>query len=298
MVIRRGSAGRVDGGASQPRQEQRHPPASPSSEGPAESHVSGVRSVLEPPNGVAQVAMAAFALTCAPRRSEEETMQPGTTTRSGGRRTASSGWLGLAGALLLGTAVVGCAGSTKTPQLHFVTPTPTASPTPSPTPVTTPTPTPKPKPTPTPTPTIGPCSGNAIQISIKPVNGQNWQSSAGHEMASFVLKNNSASSCLVQAKNQPMLINGDNSILIAGSVPGTTTMLNLAPGASLQAAVQTSNFCAGPPVVAPVRVGFVINGTGLVLVDPTSASDVSAVPPCSGDPSTPSGDIQMTSWAP
>ncbi len=224
-------------------------------------------------------------------------MQSGSTTRSGRRGRA---WLGLTGALLLSIAVVGCSGSTKTPArtLAFVTPTPTASPTPPPTPVVTPSPTPKPTPTPTPVPTIGPCAGNAIQIAIKPVNGQNWQSSAGHEMASFVLRNNSSAPCLVQARNQPILLNGDNSILIAGPQPGASSKLNLAPGGSLQADVQTSNFCDGPAVVAPVRVGFVMDGTGLVLVDPSSPSDVSAVPPCSTDPNTPSGDIQMSSWAP
>lgn len=224
-------------------------------------------------------------------------MHSGSTARPTRRTTAIPGWLGLVGAVILGLVLVGCAGSRKTPVLTFITPTPPVTPTPVPTPTPKPTPTPTPPPTPTPVPTEGPCYGTSISITIKPVNGQNWQSATGHEMATFVLRNNSPVPCLVQSKNQPILVNGDNSILISGQAPAVSTMLNLAPGASLQAAVQTANFCDGKPVEAPVRVGFVMAGTGLVMVEPASASDVSPVPPCSGDANTPSGDIQMTSWA-
>jgi hypothetical protein len=218
--------------------------------------------------------------------------------RSNAASPARPAWFGLIAALALGVALAGCSNATKTPVVKFVTPTPTVTPTPSPTPEVTPSPTPTPKPTPTPAPTIGPCNGNNLAIAIVPNGGLAWQSGGGHAQADFSLKNNGSTPCLIKSKSQPMLLNGDNSILITGPDPGAVTSLNLAPGATIKASVQTANLCAAPPIIAPVRVGFVISGTGLVIAPAASSSDVAGVPPCLGDNSVPSGEIQMTSWAP
>jgi hypothetical protein len=218
--------------------------------------------------------------------------------RSSERRVARSASFGLVAALVLGAALAGCSSAAKTPKVLFVTPSPTHTPAPTPTPVVTPSPTPTPPPTPKPSPTTGPCFGANLKIAIAVQGGVAWQSGAGHEMASFTLTNTGSAPCLVKSKSQPMLLNGDKSVLITGPVPGSVPMLMLAPSATLRAQVQTSNLCAAPPIVAPVTVGFVIAGTGLVVSDAASPTDLGGVPSCMGDANVPSGDIQMTSWAP
>jgi hypothetical protein len=190
----------------------------------------------------------------------------------------------LIAALVLGVALAGCAGATKTPVVHFVTPTPE--------------PTPTPKPTPTPAPTIGPCDGANLSASIVANSGNAWQTGSGHAMADFTLKNTGSAQCIVKSKGIPVLLNGDNTILITGPDPGSTTSLVIAPGGSLRASVQTANLCAAPPIIPPVHVGFIMAGSGLVYASPASQSDIGGVPPCSGDNNIPAGDIQMTSWAP
>ncbi|MGD0019915.1 MAG: hypothetical protein ABSD62_11725 [Candidatus Limnocylindrales bacterium] len=211
---------------------------------------------------------------------------------------ARSASLGLIAMLVLGAALAGCSGPTKTPVVVFVTPTPKPTPVPTPTPEVTEAPTPTPVPTPKPSPTVGPCYGSNLKITITVSGGLTWQSGAGHEMATFELKNTGPVPCLVKSKSQPLLLNGDDSILITGPDPGSAPMLRLEPNGTLLASVQTSNLCAAPPIVAPVRVAFVISGTGMVTADPASPTDLAGVPPCMADNSVPSGDIQMTSWAP
>jgi hypothetical protein len=220
--------------------------------------------------------------------------------RSRDRRVARSASLGMIAMLVLGAALAGCSGATKTPAVVFVTPTPKPTPvvTPSPTPQITVAPTPTKAPTPKPTPTIGPCYGGSVALSIALQGGTAWQSGAGHEMATFELKNTGSTPCVVKSRSQPLLLNGDGSILITGPDPGAAPNLMLAPGAILHAAVQTSNLCAAPPIVAPVRVAFIMAGTGMVIADPASPTDLAGVPPCSADNTVPSGDMQMTSWAP
>ena len=224
--------------------------------------------------------------------------------RSTERRVARSASIGLIAALVLGAALAGCAGATKTPVVVFVTPTPPPTPTPSPTPEITPGPTPTKTPTPTkvptpkPPPTVGPCYGGGLKISILVSGGVAWQSGTGHEMATFDLKNTGSAPCLIKSKSQPLLLNGDDSILITGPDPGSVPNLMLAAGATLRASVQTSNLCAAPPIVAPVRVAFVISGTGMVTADAASPTDLAGVPPCLADNTVPAGEIQMTSWAP
>jgi hypothetical protein len=95
-----------------------------------------------------------------------------------------------------------------------------------------------------------------------------------------------------------MLLNGDESILIAGPDPGSAGTLMLDPNATLKTSVQTANLCAAPPIVAPVRVAFVMSGTGLVMAEATSPTEMGGIPSCQGPATVPSGDIQMTSWAP
>jgi len=218
--------------------------------------------------------------------------------RTSARAATRRGWMGLAAALVLGAALAGCAGATKTPVVKFVTPTPVVTPTPEPTPSPTDTPTPTPRPTPTPAPTIGPCPGTNLSVSIVANGASAWQSGSGHAMADFTVKNIGSSQCTMQSKSQPVLLNGDTTILIMGSGPGSVPLLNLAPGASVKASVQTSNLCAAPAIIAPVQVGFIMSGTGLVIASPASPSDIGGVPPCTGDNSIASGTIQMTSWAP
>jgi hypothetical protein len=218
--------------------------------------------------------------------------------RSDGHTTVRTASLGLIALLVLGGALAGCAGAKKTPQVVFATPTPSPSPTPSPTPVVTPSPTPTLAPTPTPVPTPGPCSGSSLTITLQPQSGQAWQGATGHELATFELKNTGSVACIVKSKSQPLLLNGDGSILITGPDAGSPSPLLVAPGATLKSTVQTGNLCAAPPLVAPIQVGFVMSGTGLVIAPPAAASDMGAIPSCLGDSSVPSGEILMTSWAP
>jgi hypothetical protein len=113
------------------------------------------------------------------------------------------------------------------------------------------------------------------------------------------LKNTGSVSCTVRAKDQPLLLNGDDSILILGAAGGSSALLTLGPGAVLHADVQTGNMCDTPAIVAPVRVAFMMpGGTGLVVATPLSASDTGGVPPCLADPSVYSGSISMQPWAP
>jgi hypothetical protein len=128
--------------------------------------------------------------------------------------------------------------------------------------------------------------------------GSAWQGGAGHQMASFQLKNNGPVACLVRAKSQPLLVNGDGIILITGADAGAAATLRVEPNGILKSSVQTSNLCAAPPIVAPVLVEFVLPGTGLVIVPAPSTTDTGGVPSCLADPGTPTGSIDMQSWAP
>ena len=212
--------------------------------------------------------------------------------RATGRKSARPALFSIFAALVLGFALVGCAGAAKTPQILYMTPTPSPTPEPTPTPEVTP------PPTVTPEPTIGPCVGWSLSLTLKVVGGSAWQTSAGQQVATVEMRNNGPAICIVQSKNQAFLLNGDGSILLTGADPGETSSLMLDPGGVLKTSIQTSNLCGAPPVVAPVKVAFMFPVTGLVIVEPASETDTGAVPACSGAPGTISGDIQMTSWAP
>ena len=218
--------------------------------------------------------------------------------RTTGHRSARPALFGILAALALGFALAGCAGAAKTPQILYMTPTPEPTPEPSPTPEPTPTPEITVAPSPTPVPTVGPCAGWALGLTLKIVGGSAWQTSSAQQVATIEMRNNGSVVCIVKSKDQAFLLNGDGSILLAGPVPSDATNLTLNPGSVLKTSVQTSNLCGAAPVVPPVRVAFMFPGTGLVSVEPASASDVGAVPSCAGGSGTASGDIQMTSWAP
>jgi hypothetical protein len=218
--------------------------------------------------------------------------------RTTGHRSARPALFGILAALALGLALAGCAGAAKTPQILYMTPTPEPTPEPTPTPEQTPTPEITTPPSPTPAPTTGPCVGWNLGVSLKIVGGSAWQTSSAQQVATIEMRNNGPVICIVKSKNQAFLLNGDGSILLTGPVPSDATNLMLDPGSVLKTSVQTSNLCGAAPVLAPVRVAFMFPGTGLVTVEPASASDVGAVPSCAGAAGTVSGDIQMTSWAP
>jgi hypothetical protein len=211
--------------------------------------------------------------------------------------------------LALCFAVAGCSGSSATPPTIYITPTPApATPTATPTPEATasptdaqaaePTATPTDTPVPTPVPTPGPCNASYLALTIQSSGGIYWQGGAGHAIATFQLKNTGAVACTLKSRGQPLLLNGDDSILILGHAPGASATLTLAPGAAVHTDVQTGNFCDGPTIVAPVRVAFMMpGGTGLIVTQPLSSSDTGGVPPCVGDPSVYSGSIDMQPWA-
>jgi hypothetical protein len=208
-----------------------------------------------------------------------------TFRRPAGRRYLMVSLASLATAALL----VGCGGSSETPQKIYVTPSPT------PTPIETPTPTATPEPTPTPTP--GPCNGAELKITIQKDGSFYWQSGAGHKMATLALKNTGSTACIVKAKSQPLLMNGDGVVLMTGAAPGSSASLTLPPGGVLKTSVQTGNLCANPPIAAPVRVAFILPGTGLVIAEAPTPTDTDGVPGCLGDPSVPSGDISAQAWS-
>jgi hypothetical protein len=159
-------------------------------------------------------------------------------------------------------------------------------------------PTPTPQPTPSPSPTIGPCSPVAISIDIAADQGTYWQGAAGQRTAKFTLTNGGSVDCIVKAKSQPLLLNGDGAVLITGPAAGTSASITVAAGSSVSAQVQTGNLCHAPTIVAPVRVAFVLPGIGTEIASTASATDIGGIPPCLGDPGVASGNISMQVWAP
>ena len=100
------------------------------------------------------------------------------------------------------------------------------------------------------------------------------------------------------ATQTPSPVDHTIEILIAGPEAGSAGILMLDLNATLKTTVQTGNLCAAPPIVAPVRVAFVMSGTGLVIAETTSPTEMGGIPSCQGPATVPSGEIQMTSWAP
>jgi hypothetical protein len=206
--------------------------------------------------------------------------------------------------LALGACVVlalaACSSSTATrtpPTVATPTPTPTATATvavPS-----APAPTPATGGSAAPAATIGPCTATALDIVLTPQDGLAWQAGAGNRQAVFTLTNAGPVACQVRAQSQPILVNGDGSALITGAPAAASDWIRVESGSTLTAMVQTSNLCTTATIIAPLRVAFVLpGGGGTVVAMPASPADVDANPGCMGDPSTPSGTIEMHPWAP
>jgi hypothetical protein len=153
-------------------------------------------------------------------------------------------------------------------------------------------------PTPSPSPTIGPCAAVNIAIDITADSGNYWQGAAGQRQAKFTLTNGGSTDCIVKAKSQLLLLNGDGAVLITGPAAGSSASVTVAAGASLSTMVKTGNLCHAPTIVAPIRVAFVMPGTGTEIATTASATDTGGIPPCLGDANVTSGDISMTTWAP
>ncbi len=180
------------------------------------------------------------------------------------------------------------------------TPTDTAlSPTPTPEPRVTPEPTPSRTPAPTPAPTpVRRCLSTDVAVAIVPHHGGMpdplyWEGNMGRLYGTFTLTNISPTPCRVDSLSTPQLINGDGKILIEGGSVAPTIMKTMRPGQTLTALVVSANLCAAPPIVAPVTVGFIMSEGKAAVAPPISPTDTQAVPPCSGDPSVPSGDIYI-----
>ena len=158
--------------------------------------------------------------------------------------------------------------------------------------------TPTVQPTPSPSPTIGPCAAVNIAIDITADSGNYWQGAAGQRQAKFTLTNGGSTDCIVKAKSQPLLLNGDGAVLITGAAAGSSASVTVPAGASLSTEVKTGNLCNAPTIVAPIRVAFVMPGTGTEIATTASATDTGGIPSCLGDANVTSGDISMTTWAP
>jgi hypothetical protein len=203
---------------------------------------------------------------------------------------------------LMALALVAACGSTSPTELPGPSSSPTSPPTAAlpggPTSLPSAQATPTPLPTPTPSPTIGPCAAVNIAIDITADSGNYWQGAAGQRQAKFTLTNGGSTDCIVKAKSQPLLLNGDGAVLITGAAAGSSASVTVPAGASLSTEVKTGNLCNAPTIVAPIRVAFVMPGTGTEIATTASATDTGGIPSCLGDANVTSGDISMTTWAP
>ncbi len=144
---------------------------------------------------------------------------------------------------------------------------------------------------PTPVSTIGFCAQAGVAIKI-----HDWQGATGHRIATVELTNTGSVSCSWPVLDQPQLVDGAGTILINGVAAAPGAILTLAPGDLVTTLVQDGNYCRQDPV-APVTVAFVLpGGSGRVIADPVSATDIDGVPPCNGTAGSP-GDIEMHPWS-
>lgn len=144
---------------------------------------------------------------------------------------------------------------------------------------------------PTPVPTIGFCTQADLGVRI-----HDWQGATGHRIATVELRNTSSVSCSWPVLDQPQLVDGSGAILINGAAAAPGDLLTLAPGDRVSTLVQDGNYCRQNPV-APVTVAFVLpGGSGRVIADPVSATDLDGVPPCNGSAGS-AGDIEMHPWS-
>jgi hypothetical protein len=168
----------------------------------------------------------------------------------------------------------------------------TGTATPAPTPVVPPatpvTPVATPRPTARPTPvTVVACTPSRVAARITL-----WEGAAGHRIAHVELKNVGADPCKVPSLERPQLLDGHGAVLINGASPAASTLLTVAPGATLKTLVQDGNYCGAAPA-APVTVAFVLPSGQKIVAAPVSPTDAT-VPPCNGAGSP--ADIQMQPW--
>jgi hypothetical protein len=145
-------------------------------------------------------------------------------------------------------------------------------------------------PTPSTAPTIGLCGPDNVSAQITM-----WEGAAGHRIADVEVTNAGSEACTLPAVAHPQLLDGNGEVLIDGSSPTSSAMIEVAPGAVLRTLVQTGNYC-GPDPAPPVSVAFVLGDGGSIVADPVSPTDAT-VPPCLG-PSGSAGTIEMQPWAP
>jgi hypothetical protein len=145
-------------------------------------------------------------------------------------------------------------------------------------------------PTPTTEPTIGLCGPDNVSAQITM-----WEGAAGHRIADVEVTNAGSEACTLPAVAKPQLLDGNGEVLIDGSSPTSSPIIELAPGAVLRTLVQAGNYC-GPDPAPPVSVAFVLSDGGSIVADAVSPTDVT-VPPCLG-PAGSAGTIEMQPWAP
>ena len=213
----------------------------------------------------------------------------GATTSVAGAGISLAGAAVLVIALVAVFAVLGNRPSQTSPgALPSASPSPSvafASPEPAtPVPATA---TPEPA-TPTPRATDEVCPAGALvpQITL-------WEGAAGSRIAHVELTNTSNTSCVVGAVNRVQLVDGDNNVLIDGTVPTTPSTLVIPSSGVATTLVEVSNYCGASPVV-PVSLAFWLDGRTPTLSLPASATDTTT-PPCNG-PGQP-GSIQMHPWS-
>ena len=195
---------------------------------------------------------------------------------------ATAVWLGRPGSTGPGAVV-----STGSPSAAVVA-TPAPSTSPAPTPTTTPAPTPTAIPAPTATPAISPCVPAALAAKITL-----WEGAAGSRIADIEVTNSGRDACTLERLERPQLIDGAGRVLIDGSTPAASGVIDLAPGGRVKTLVEVSNYCGAAPV-PPVRVAFVLrDGNRFVAAPPTPTE--ATVPPCNGPGQ--SAVIGMQPWA-
>jgi len=145
-------------------------------------------------------------------------------------------------------------------------------------------------PTPSTAPTIGLCGPENMSAQITM-----WEGAAGHRIAHVELTNAGTDPCVMGAMAEPQLVDGNGEVLIDGSSPASSPVIEVAPGAVVQTLVQAGNYC-GPVPAPPVSVAFVLSDGGSIVADPVSPTDAT-VPPCLGASGS-AGTIEMQPWAP
>jgi hypothetical protein len=137
-------------------------------------------------------------------------------------------------------------------------------------------------------------AGASCDVPAMQANVGEWEGAAGHRIATLTLTNTSDSSCVLLGKVRPMLIDRNGTTLIIGK-PTDGGEIELAAGQTIQALVQTGNYC-GVPAQEPVTVRLDIGSLGWVVARPQAGLDSIGVPPCMGE-NGPTDDITIQPWS-